>query len=295
MEGVERFADPWEHLRLLSDEPRNEALLSLLHRRAPGARVLEVGCGTGLWSCAAAKMGAREVWAVEPTAIAEVARELIAANGLADRVHLLEGTVEELDPRPVDLAFSELLNSDPFYEGVVEATEAAAAWVVPGGTLAPRRLRVWAQLVRSPDSAREYRDALAAVRQVGKSLDLEVGPLLEGLRSPGPYRYVTGGERLASEPVLLWDLALGTGVEPEEQVRRVVTCTDPGPIAGALLWFEAELDDGIVMTNPPGTASHWGQFVSAWPSEIGVGAGGELAIVASIEDDSVSIAAEPAR
>lgn len=254
--------------------------------------MLEVGCGTGLWSCVAARLGAREVWAVEPTAIGDLARELFEANGLADRVRLLPSTIEEAEPRPVDLAFSELLNADPFYEGVVEATEAAAAWVVPGGILAPRRLRVWTQLVRGNDSAHEAAHALDAVRSVGARFELEVGPLLAGLSSPGPYRYLTSRERLASEPVLLWDLALGTGLEPEETVRRVVQCSDPGPVAGALVWFEAELEDGLVMSNPPGTSTHWGQFVSAWSTELALGLGGQVTLVATLEDDSVTVAPE---
>lgn len=289
MEGVERFADPWEHLRLLSDDTRNAALLELIARRAPGARVLEVGCGTGLWSCVAARAGATEVHAVEPTAIADVARELFAVNGLADRIQLHPATIEELEPRPVDFAFSELLNADPFYEGVVEASEAAAAWVVPGGHLAPRRLRVFAQLVCSQDSAREAADAMAAVRAVGERFGLRVDPLLEGLAQPGPYRYVTGGELMASAPMLLWDLELGSGAEPEEELRRTLICSHPGPVAGALLWFEAELDDDIRMHNPPGTRSHWGQFVSSWSREIDVGIGGEVELLAQIEDDSVSL------
>ena len=57
---LSQFADPWEQLRLLSDAPRNALLIELLRRRAPGARVLEVGCGTGLLSCAAAALGA--IW-----------------------------------------------------------------------------------------------------------------------------------------------------------------------------------------------------------------------------------------
>src|SRR5690606_20161346 len=144
----------WEHVRLLSDRPRNDALITLLRRHAPGARVLEVGCGTGLLSCVAAKLGAARVYAVEPTPLAEEARRLVAHNGLEGVVEVLEAPIEELTPRPVDLAFSELLNADPFYEGLVPAMEAAAAW---GGRLAPRRLRVWTALVRDDSSAREHR------------------------------------------------------------------------------------------------------------------------------------------
>ena len=89
--------------------------------------MLEVGCGTGVLSCLAARLGAKRVYAVEPTGLASVARDLAGANGVADRVVVLEGRVEDLDPRPVDFGFSELLNAFPFQEGVLPAMEAAAA------------------------------------------------------------------------------------------------------------------------------------------------------------------------
>ena len=133
----EGFADLWEHVRLLSDDGRTDALVRLLERHAPGRRVLEVGCGTGLLSCVAAALGAREVVAVEPTGQADLARQLVHAAGLGDRVEVVEAAIEDLSPRPMDLVFSELLNADPFAEGVVEVSRAARAWLADGGLLAP--------------------------------------------------------------------------------------------------------------------------------------------------------------
>ena len=54
--ALEGFADPWEHVRLLSDAHRNKALLDVLGRHVPGRSVLEVGCGTGLLSLIAARV-----------------------------------------------------------------------------------------------------------------------------------------------------------------------------------------------------------------------------------------------
>ena len=126
---LEGFANIWEHSRLLSDNTRNQALIDLLKRHAPGKRVLEIGCGSGLLSCIAAKLGAEHVLAIEPTAVIEVARELVARNQLTDRVRLLEGRIQDLTPQPVDFAFSELLNADPFYEDVVDVMNAAATTI----------------------------------------------------------------------------------------------------------------------------------------------------------------------
>lgn len=56
-----------------------------------GDRVLDVGSGSAILSIAAAKAGAREIVAIEFDADANLnARENIAANGVAERIHLHE-------------------------------------------------------------------------------------------------------------------------------------------------------------------------------------------------------------
>ena len=73
-------------------------------RFAPGARVLDVGCGIGRWSRLLAARGA-EVTGVDlsPTMIAE-ARRRAAAAGLSDRCHFLVQDSAELDAgAPFDL------------------------------------------------------------------------------------------------------------------------------------------------------------------------------------------------
>lgn len=286
---VSGFANPWEHVRLLSDAARNEALIELLRRHAPGARVVEVGCGAGLLSCIAARLGARKVYAVEPTPLYADAERLVRANGLQDVVQVIPGMVQDVPRREVDLAFSELLNADPFYEGVLDAMDAVAPWLVPGGRMAPRRLRVWLSLVRAPGSAREARDARRQVRALSSEYDLDVGQLLAALECHEPYRYQSTSEAPVTEPVVLWDLAVGTGERPPEVTRVEVPIVEPGPIGGAMVWFEADLDDGLAMSNDPGGEDHWGRLICAWADEIGGVVGGSLGVEVTIEDDELSV------
>ena len=287
---LSQFADPWEQLRLLSDAPRNALLIELLRRRAPGARVLEVGCGTGLLSCAAAALGAKKVYAVEPTPLVEVARTLVAANGLGDRVTVLQGTVQSLKPRKVDLVFSELLNADPFLEEVSEAMGAASAWLVPGGHLAPRRLRVYGALVRDQGSAQEVRRATREINALGKTLGLKVEPVLQALSKPAPYRYVASTVQLCSAPTLLFDLPLGGGEAPPEQVMATLTASQADIVGGAVVWFEAEYDEGLVLHNAPGQGGHWGQLVCAWPEERGVAEGQTVTVRVDVTEDGLEVA-----
>lgn len=281
------FANPWEHVRLYSDAARNDVLVALLARRAPGARVVEVGCGTGLLSCVAARLGARHVIAIEPTPLAAMAAELVAANGLSHTVDVVHARVEDLAPRPVDLAFSELLNADPFSEGLLSAMHAVAPWVAPHGHLAPRRLRVWVALTRASGSAREAQLARAQVRSLGTRFDLSIGPLEACLDTDLAYVSVTTTERPVGPAALAWDIALGTDAHPHPCTLSL-TAAEPGPIAGVLLWFEAALDDGLVLGNAPGAGGHWGQLLCAFAEERGVRAGQQVAVSLGVEGGNVT-------
>ena len=264
------FADPWQHAILLSDRSRNDALLRMLALRAPGARVLEVGCGTGLLSCVAAKLGAVHVYAVEPTPLVERAEALVAANGLTDRVTVLRGRVEDLPPQEVDLAFSELLNADPFLEGVVPAMDAAARWLAPGGRLSPRRLKVYVALAWACEPPEEHALARTEVARICAETGLAPGVVLDALDAWHPMRFVTHGERPISTVACAFDLPLGTGAPAPERADVLVRAKVEGEVGGALVWFSGELDDEIWMSNPPGAGTHWGQLVCGWKRSVRV-------------------------
>ena len=289
MPDLSAFANVWEHARLLSDAPRNQAYLALLQRHAKDNRVLEIGCGTGLLSCIAAKLGASHVIGVEPTAVSEVARELVAHNGLGDRVEILDGRLEDLEPRPVDLAFSELLNADPFFEGIIPVSNAAAPWIAEGGLLAPARLKVYAALVRGADCAREVRQAKRCLAGFADQFQLNLGPLVDAMETDESYRFMSQNHRPVSEPMLLYDLTLGENTDPEEERIVQAQVTEAGPVDGAIVWFECTLDEGIVLHNRPGTDNHWGQLVCGWSSEVGARAGAAFELCVEVEDDELDI------
>jgi SAM-dependent methyltransferase len=270
---LEGFANIWEHARLLSDTPRTQAFIELMERHARGKRVLEIGCGTGLLSCIAARMGADRVYAVEPTQVADVVKALVARNGLADTVEVIEGRLEDLEARPVDLAFSELLNADPFAEGVVGVTNQAASWVVKGGLLAPNRLRVYAALAYGTDCAREARAASHSIQAFGERFALDLAPLTEALKPQASYRFMSGTQTPISDPVLLYDLSLGDGTQPAAEVQVQAVAREAGVVDGVIVWFECVVDDGIILHNRPQTENHWGQLICAWATERGVRAG----------------------
>uniref|UniRef100_H3GWQ9 type I protein arginine methyltransferase n=1 Tax=Phytophthora ramorum TaxID=164328 RepID=H3GWQ9_PHYRM len=88
--------------------------------------VLDVGTGSGILAFFAAKAGARKVYAVELSNMAECARELVAANGLSDRITVIKGKMEEVElPEQVDVVVSEPMGFFLVHERMLETFVAA--------------------------------------------------------------------------------------------------------------------------------------------------------------------------
>ncbi|CAN7032909.1 unnamed protein product [Brassica rapa subsp. trilocularis] len=58
--------------------------------------VLDVGAGTGILYLFCAKAGASHVYAVECSQMADMAKEIVKANGFSDVITVLKGKIEEI-------------------------------------------------------------------------------------------------------------------------------------------------------------------------------------------------------
>ena len=76
---------------MISDGVRMDAFVRALRGAVkPGAIVIDIGTGTGIFALLACRFGARRVYAIEPEDAIEVAREIAAANGCADRIEFIQ-------------------------------------------------------------------------------------------------------------------------------------------------------------------------------------------------------------
>ena len=102
---------------------------------APGARILDVGAGSGILALAALRLGPGTAVAFDLDPLAAAAtRGNAVANGLAGRLEVFTGPLEALRPTPFDLVLANLLKTEllPLAEGIAACTAPAGRAVFSG-------------------------------------------------------------------------------------------------------------------------------------------------------------------
>eukprot|EP01088_Endostelium_zonatum_P009716 TRINITY_DN23023_c0_g1_i1.p1 TRINITY_DN23023_c0_g1~~TRINITY_DN23023_c0_g1_i1.p1 ORF type:complete len:375 (-),score=84.60 TRINITY_DN23023_c0_g1_i1:80-1204(-) len=145
----EEYAKLGIHCDMLRDKARMASYFNAINHHAADFKdkvVLDVGCGTGILSCWAAKIGgAKRVYSVEASGIAENAELIIARNNLSDRITVLHGKMEEVYiPEKVDIIISEWMGSFLLFESMLEAVLFARDYYLkPNGVILPASARVF--------------------------------------------------------------------------------------------------------------------------------------------------------
>mmetsp|Transcript_2621 Transcript_2621/g.5897 ORF Transcript_2621/g.5897 Transcript_2621/m.5897 type:complete len:371 (-) Transcript_2621:610-1722(-) len=121
--------------------------------------VLDVGTGSGVLAIWAAQAGARRVYAIEATTMAANARQLAAANGMQDVVHVLEGYMEQIEiPEQIDIIISEWMGYFLLRESMLDPVLGARdKYLKAGGALYPSQ----SQLMLAPLCSQLYSQRLA--------------------------------------------------------------------------------------------------------------------------------------
>lgn len=149
------FDAPIEHVTMLNDRARTGTYLRAIQEVVqPGDVVVELGTGTGVLAVAAAKAGARHVYAIEAGAIGTIAEAVFEANGLSDRITLVPGASTQVTlPERANVLISEIIGNEPLHERVLQSTrDAIKRLLEPDSKFVPRMLRIYAVPVDIPES-----------------------------------------------------------------------------------------------------------------------------------------------
>ena len=262
------------HGEMLADDLRTGAYVDAIRKSVkPGAVVLDIGTGTGLFAMIACQAGARRVYAIEPDAVIDVARQMASANALGHSIEFIQALSTQVTlPEPVDVIVSDLRGVLPFFQGHIPAiSDARRRFLKPGGVQIAQKDTIWLSCIEAPElhesitapwTGSPYGLAMTAVLDLTlnqwRRADIEAGQMITPPQCCGEIDYETVEE---------------TGFRASVSVRanRNGTCHGVG------VWFDSLLADGVQLSNSPDAPRLiYGKAFFPWPRPIPIEKGDSI-------------------
>ena len=286
-----KTAPAW-HFPMMADAARNDAYDAALRRAAPGRRVLDIGAGSGLLAMMAARAGAASVTSCEAVPqIAQAARRVIAANGMAERIVLHAMHSERLAvgthlPERAEVLVTETFASGVLSEAVLPTIEHARRHLLtPDAIVIPRAASAHGYLVGG-----EAVEAQVFAPQTSgfdlSDFDLfapsKVGLHLDRIR-----------HEALSEDFEIFAFDLTQASFPAERRELTVTAARPGRCVGVAQWLRLNLDAETTYENrPTGEAgpNGWMHVLYRFAAPVELEIGDEVRLVVSHNRTAMTVA-----
>jgi protein arginine N-methyltransferase 1 len=255
---LKEFASPITQESMLLDHARCEAYREAIQRTVkPGDVVVDLGAGTGLLSFFALQAGARHVYAIEMSKIADATAELIEANGFRERITLIRKNSKRVRlPERCDVLVTETFSAFCFdAENTIEfVADARERFLKPGGRIIPES----AETFLLPFSSQ----AFGAGRLPARFYDLDYRPFIKRLLKAYLLVRASGKPFVAlSQPARCYQIDFLKDTKNPEKTFVSFRITTDGRLDGFLGWFEARLCEGVTLSNSPFLPlTHWWQL-----------------------------------
>jgi len=264
---------------MVADNIRTDSYARALRQEIKtGDVVADIGTGPGILALLACRFGARRVYAFEPSGVIELAREIAAANGFADRIEFIPKiSTESSLPEPANVIASDLHGILPFFgQGLISIIDARKRFLAPNGRLIPACETLWIAGVHAPELYQRHLGPWA-----GRSYDFDTSAARRRRVNSMSNCWVTA-DQLFLEPRCLATLDYMTlkQTDLDAAVSWIVERAWQGH--GIVLWFDSVLAEGVALTNRPGAPRLiYRQLFFPWPSPLEVCPGDTVTVTVS--------------
>jgi hypothetical protein len=269
------YVRPSIHIAMLEDRVRTarfcEAIRALVR---PSDVVVDIGTGTGVLATCAALAGARKVFAIESTAIAEVAERVFVENEVAERIQLVrERSTHASLPERGQLLVTEMIGNDPLDEHIIEIiADARRRLLVPDARIIPSSIDVLAVPVDIPADLFEKHVFMAhRIEAYRADSGVSLASLLEHTLGPAQPIMIRTSDACSWPPVgeiatvASIDLTASPPVSFQQKLRFEMRVPVARP--GVFLAFRTTLAPGLTLSTMPGEVdprNHW--RYAMWPA-----------------------------
>lgn len=238
------------HAEMAADKARMSAYREAIARTVkPGAIVMDIGAGCGVFSLIACKLGARKVYAVEPSDAIHATRVFSRENGCEGTVETIKAFSYDLPSlEPIDVIVSDIRGALPLFGRHIPAIiDARTRFLKPGGVLVPARDRLWAAMVSAPDWYKYTIEPLGS-----NTLGLDLSRWQEALTNTVS-RMKVKPESLLTDGLCWAELDYMHIQTPDVEAKLEWTVQRAGTAHGIALWFDTKLHGAVGFSSRPGS------------------------------------------
>jgi type I protein arginine methyltransferase len=235
-----------DYLQMLTDTVRTDAYARALTAAIkPGDTVTELGTGIGFFAVLAARAGAGHVYAIDCDPIVYVARDVAAANGVADRIECMHAMSTEANLPAADVIVSDMRGVLPLVGGHITAiADARARLLKPGGTLIPAHDTLHVAGVEA--ASLDDQHAAAAARR----FDIDLAPA-QRMAASQWRKARCEPDALVTDAAVWARLDYGRVDTGTIDGRTVLTAARNGTVHGLCVWFDTVLYGDVGFSNAP--------------------------------------------
>ncbi|XP_013163120.1 PREDICTED: probable protein arginine N-methyltransferase 6 [Papilio xuthus] len=286
------------HRLMLEDYSRTETYRKAIHEHKECFKnkiVMDVGCGTGILSVFCAQAGAKKVYAVEASNIANIAKDVVKENNFEEVIEVIQNEVENVvlpNNEKVDIIVSEWMGFYLLHEGMLDSVLVARdKFLKEDGQMFPESAAIYVAPCSVPSLYHKW-DSFHGVSM------FTFAKLLRMDKSKKPEIMQIQPEDLLGTEILLACINL-KDVQISEldslEIQHVVGVNKAGKYQGLCLWFDCTFPvfsenckPVVLSTSPHSPQTHWKQTVILFPEEREVEESEPLAFKLSMSRDIIN-------